>query len=240
MRRATSPRTSKPAPASHGHPRRRRHPARADDAAAHRRRLDRDDAGHLRLGRAGLLHHHAAGQEPVLLVLGIERVVGARGAAALHLDGRDPVPQPPLGGDVRGPRALAEPDSRPADAHHHPRLRHLRLGLGLVGGDLRDHQQGRPARAPAPRLRREDRARLARHRRHARHPDPAVDHDGGLRRRRRRLDHPHLPRRLPAGLAADGPVLRLHRLVGAEPSGKDAAGRSADEPRWPRSASRAT
>ena len=42
------------------------------------------------------------------------------------------------------------------------------------------------------------RARLARHRRHARHPDPAVDHDGGLRGRGRRLDHPHLPRRLPA------------------------------------------
>ena len=55
-------------------------------------------------------------------------------------------------------------------------------------------------------------ARLAGHRRHAGHPDPAVDHHGGLRGRRRSLDHPHLPRRLPAGLPADGAVLRLHRV----------------------------
>ncbi len=35
--------------------------------------------------------------------------------------------------------------------------------------------------------------RLARHGRHPRHPDPALDHDGGLRGRGLRLDHPHLP-----------------------------------------------
>ena len=48
----------------------------------------------------------------------------------------------------------------------------------------------------AARLRREARARLARDGRHARHPDPAVDHDGRLRGRGRSVDHPHLPRRL--------------------------------------------
>ena len=44
-----------------------------------------------RLGRAGLLHQHAAGQEPVLRLLGEQRELGAGGVAALHLDGRDPV-----------------------------------------------------------------------------------------------------------------------------------------------------
>ena len=33
--------------------------------------------------------------------------LGAGGAAAVHLDGRDPVPHPAVGGDVRGPRAVA-------------------------------------------------------------------------------------------------------------------------------------
>ena len=76
-RTATSPPTSSTPhvePPIHGHPRRRRHPAGPDDGAARRRRLDRDDAGDLRLGRPGVLHHHRAGQEPVLVVLGIERI----------------------------------------------------------------------------------------------------------------------------------------------------------------------
>ena len=85
----------------HGHPRRRRDPARPDAGPARRRRLDRDDAGDLRLGRPGLLHDHAAGQEPVLGVLGVERLLGAGGAAPLHLDGRDPLSHPPLRRDVR-------------------------------------------------------------------------------------------------------------------------------------------
>src|SRR5215207_4215927 len=36
----------------------------------------------------------------------------------------------------------------------------------------------------------ENEPRLARRGRHARHPHPALDHHGGLRRRRERLDHP--------------------------------------------------
>ena len=82
------------------------------------------------------------------VVLGIERLVGARGAAALHLDGRDPVPHAGCREDMfEGLAPWLQPHSRPADAHDHPRLRHLRLGLGLVGGDLRDDRQGRAARA---------------------------------------------------------------------------------------------
>ena len=57
-------------------------------------------------------------------------------------------------------------------------------------------------------------ARLARRRRHARHPHSAVDHDGDLRGAGQRLDHPGVPRRLPAGLPGDGAVLRLHRRSG--------------------------
>ena len=68
-RRATSPPTSE-RHAMHGHPSHRRAAARHHAGAARRRRLDRDDAGHRRLGRPGLLHQHAAGQEPVLRVLG--------------------------------------------------------------------------------------------------------------------------------------------------------------------------
>ena len=55
--------------------------------------------------------------------------------------------------------------------------------------------------------------RLARRRRHARHPHPALDHHGGLRGRGERLDHPGLPRRLPARPSRDGALFRLHRRV---------------------------
>ena len=56
--------------------------------------------------------------------------------------------------------------------------------------------------------------RLARRRRHARHPHPAVDHHGGLCGAGQRLDHPGFPRGLPAGPAGDGAVFRLHRRSG--------------------------
>ena len=56
--------------------------------------------------------------------------------------------------------------------------------------------------------------RLARRRRHARHPHSAVDHDGDLRGAGQRLDHPGVPGGLPAGPAGDGALLRLHRRSG--------------------------
>ena len=69
---------------------------------------------------------------------------------------------------------------------------------------------------------------IAGRRRHARHPDPAVDHHGGLRGAGQRLHHPGLPRRLPARPAGDGALFRLHRgLVAGQPEAH-AAGRSAD------------
>lgn len=67
-------------------------PAHRDADAADRRRLDRDDPGPGRLGRHGAVHHAARGhlgQEPVLGHVGVERLMGTGGPAAVHLDGRD-------------------------------------------------------------------------------------------------------------------------------------------------------
>src|SRR2546422_8097496 len=54
--------------------------------------------------------------------------------------------------------ALAQQGPRPADAHHHPRLRDFRFGIGLLGRDLRHHLQGRASGTAQARLRREDRS----------------------------------------------------------------------------------
>ncbi len=99
-------------------------------------------------------------------------------------------------------------------------LRHLRFGLRLLGRDLRHHRQDRPARTEEARLRRDGEPRLAGGRRHARHPDPALDHDGGLCGGGERLDHPGVPRRLPARPARDGALLGLHHRLGAAQPGQ--------------------
>ena len=82
-----------------------------------------------------------------------ERVVDARRAAAVHLDGRDPVPHQAVGGDVPRPVAVAAMAAGPADACERGRLRHLRRGVRLVGRDLRDDRQDRAARTREARLR---------------------------------------------------------------------------------------
>ena len=114
--------------------------------------------------------------------------------------------------------------SRPADARERAGLRHLRLGVGLIGRDHGDGRQDRAAGIEEARLRREGEPRLARGRGHARHPHSAVDHDGDLRGAGQRLDHPGVPGGLPAGPAGDVPLLRIHRAVVAAQSGEDAAG----------------
>ena len=110
-------------------------------------RVDRDRARGGGLVRAAVLHQHAARSESVPVVLGLERELDARRAAALHLDGRDPVPHEALGGDVRRARAVARLAAGAADARERARLRDLRHGVGLVGRDLRDHRQGGAAGA---------------------------------------------------------------------------------------------
>ena len=116
------------------------------------------------------------------------------------------------------------------------RLMHVNvLACGIFGSvsgssaaTTRDRRQDRAAGIEEARLRRDGQPRLARRRRHARHPHSAVDHDGDLRGAGQRLDHPGVPRGLPAGPAGDGALLRLHRALVAAQSGQDAAGRAAD------------
>ena len=86
------------------------------------------------------------------------------------------------------------------------RLRDLRRADRLVARLLRrDRQDGHPGDAPA-RLSGRRRHRLDLRRRHARHPDPAVDHLHPLRHRHRDLDRPAVHRRRRAGADADRPV----------------------------------
>ena len=117
--------------------------------------------------------------------LGHGVVVDADRAAALRLDGRDPVPHAAVGGHVQGPRAVARARARPAAAHEHHRLHDLRRRVGLVGRHLRDDRQDDAARARSARLPGDDHDRHARRRRHARPADPAVDHHDRLRRHAR-------------------------------------------------------
>ncbi len=106
--------------------------------------------------------------------------VDARRAAAVHLDGRDSVPHQAVRRDVPRPLAVGAVAAGTADPCERDRLRHLRGGVGLVGGDLRDDRQDLAARTRQARLRQRTEPRLARRRRHARPADPAVDPDGGL------------------------------------------------------------
>ena len=75
------------------------------------------------------------------------------------------------------------------------RLRDLRRAHRLLARVLRgDRQDGHSGDAQA-RLSGRDRHRLDLRRRHARHPDPAVDHVHPLRHRHRDLDRAPVPRR---------------------------------------------
>ncbi len=74
-------------------------------------------------------------------------VMDAGRAAAVHLDGRDPLPHQIVRGDVPWPVALGSVAAGAPDSCQRDRLRHLRGGVGLVGGDLCDHRQDRAARA---------------------------------------------------------------------------------------------
>ncbi len=117
--------------------------------------------------------------------------------------------------------------ARQAPAHQRRRLRDLRRRLGFERRDLRDDRQDEPARAGPARLSRHDGGRLARRRRHARPPDPALDHHDRLRRDRRRLDLAPVHRRHHPGRRAGGNLLALHRRLVAEERRAHPAARSA-------------
>ena len=83
-------------------------PALLRSRAARGRRVDRHRAAGLRLGRHAVRRRrHPGGHRARHHDLGQCRLLDAGRAAALHLDGRDPVPHAAVGGDVPRPRAVA-------------------------------------------------------------------------------------------------------------------------------------
>ena len=90
-------------------------------------RVDRHQPAGLRLARHAVRRRqHSGGHRARHQDLGQRRVVDAGRAAALHLDGRDPVPHQAVGGDVRGPGAVA--------GGFPGRLLHVNvLGCGIFG-----------------------------------------------------------------------------------------------------------
>ena len=109
-------------------------------------------------------------------------------------------------GPLRGARPLALSRARRPGDLQYRRLRDLRRAHGLLARLLRRHRQdGHSGNAPA-RLPGRRRHRLDLRRRHARHPDPAVDHLHPVRHRHRDLDRPAVPRRRAAGADAHRPV----------------------------------
>src|SRR4029079_3531434 len=108
--------------------------------------------------------------------------------------------------------AVAQPHSGPPDARQRAGMRNFRFGFGIICGDTRDGCEDRAAGAEAARLRRNGVARLARGGRHARHSHSAIDHDGGLSRRRQCLDHPDLSTRI-SRRAANVSVIQTFLVV---------------------------
>ena len=88
-----------------------------------------------------LFSSRPAGDAMAVTIWGIGVVVDADRAAAVLLDGRDPVPHAAVRGHVQGPGAVARAPARPPAAHQHHRLHDLRRGVGLVGRHLRDDRQ---------------------------------------------------------------------------------------------------
>jgi hypothetical protein len=121
------------------HPRQRH----LDRPGPARRRLDRHGVVFLPPGRRRHGRHHLGR----VLLLDPDR------AAAVPLDGRDPVPHQALRRHVQGPRALAGKPAGPPAPHQHHRLHHLRRGLRFVGRHLRHHRQDHAARAGAAAIR---------------------------------------------------------------------------------------
>ena len=134
-------------------------------------------------------------------------------SAALHLDGRDPVPDPPERGHVQGPCTLDGQLAWPAAAHQRRRLHGLCRGLGQLG---RDHDHGRqdvdPGASPA-RLSRALDHRLARRCRDARPDDPAIPDPHRLRRDDQRIDQQAVHRRGLSRAHRGGPLHGLCRAL---------------------------
>ena len=179
-----------------------------------------------RLGRHGAVHQPAGRRCHDHDDLDRVVVLGADRLAAVHLDGRDPVQDPAVGGHVQGPGALDGPAARPAAAHQHRRLHGVRGGVGQLGGNRHHGRQDvDPGAAPA-RLSRAADHRHAGRRRHARPDDPALAHPDRLRRHDQRIDRQAVHGRHRAGAGPGRPVHGLHRGLGDRAQGSGAAGRA--------------
>ncbi len=163
--------------------------------------------------------------------LAVHRILDAGGAAAVHLDGRDPVPHEAREDMFRG---LA-----PWVQRLPGRLMHVNIiGCGIfaaVSGSFRrdrgDDRQDVAARAHAARLPRAHGDRLAGRRRHAGAADPALDRHDRLWRRgrgfhraavhRRRVSRPAADRRCSAATSRVWSMLNPGTHAAARPADTD-------------------
>ena len=140
----------------------------------------------------------------------------------------------------RGLVAVGGAAAGPAAARQRHRLLDLRRHLRLVGGDDAGRRPHLARRAAEARLFQGRRRRLARRRRHAGLPDPALQHHDHLRRAGRRLDrqavHRGLHPGLPAGRLLHGLDHDPHRAQAGTGAGSRAQG--ADRVDWPNTSPR--
>ena len=115
-------------------------------------------------------------------------------------------------GPLRGARPLALPLAGRPGHFQSRRLRHLRRAHRLLARLLRGHRQDGHSGNAAARLSGRRGHRLDLRRRHARHPDSAVDHLHPLRHCHRNLDRPSVPRRRDARPDADRHVHAVDHL----------------------------
>ena len=141
--------------------------------------------------------------------------------ADVHHDGRADAPLRHERAPVQRPGAVVRANSGTPDPHQHRRQRHLRRHLGILGGDRGDHRHRRDPQHGEGRLQPAAVSRLDRRRRHARHPDPAVDQHDHLCGADRHLGRPALRRGVHSRLHAGRAVLadRVRRSDLAAESG---------------------
>ena len=161
----------------------------------------------------------------------------ALGDPAVHPDGCAGRAGRPFARSVPGRRGGHRQPSRRDRHGGDRRLHRIRRHLRLVGRDDGDHGPGGAAGAAALWLRRGAGHRHARGRRHAGHPDPAVDHPGHLRDRDRAEHRQAVHGGAGAGPARGDVLHRRHRLAGApQPGSRPGRARScrapSDAARW--------
>ena len=126
---------------------------------------------------------------------------------------------------------LPRPSPRRAGHVHGRGVRRLRRDLRLLDRDRRDLVQSRLSVDAQLRLQGHARRRLDRGRRHARHPDPALDHHGDLRDHDRDLDRPAV--RSPASSRALIATVLLYARGAVDGLARPEAGPPAEPHPWP-------